>query len=722
MDTFTSRSKSRSTDPVLDASMVRREDHRLVTGKGCFVADVKLDKPLHIEFARSPLASGAIRDIAFEEAANQATVVGVFTGKDVADLGALSVNPVLAPTRTVHYPVLACKNILAVGQPIAAIVAETPADALAAAEYVSVDIEGIEERNADAVASGSDLIFQNQWQQGDPDTAFQQAAHIVDVELRHPRLAPSPMENRAIAIQFDRNAKSAKIWLSTQTPHRARKELAKIRGIEARRLRVIAPDVGGAFGLKASLYPEEVFAVWTAFKLERSVRWNATRSDDLLSASHGRGLATKASLALGPEGKFLALRAEITAPVGCWLTNSSAVPAWNAGRILPGPYNVGSFAVQTSAYATNTAPVGIYRGAGRPEAALLMERLVDEAARKLGADPVTLRRQNLLKPQQLPCKRATGIELDSGDYPAVLDLVAPKAGFAALKSEIQQRRTNGEIVGLGIAYFVEPCGTGWESATVQLNTNKTVTVKAGGSSQGHGRETAYAQIAARELSIDADMVTVELGDTDKCPAGIGALASRSTAIGGSAVVAAARLVMDQAKENQNQSSAIEATVKYEAEAEAWGYGCYLAQISIDRETGDLDIENMRCVDDAGNLINPAMVEGQLHGGIAQGVGEATMEHIVYDGEGQLVTGSLMDYALPRASDMPPIELDHVCTPTDANLLGAKGVGEAGTIGTPAAIYNAVADALAPLGVTPPDMPFTANAIWTALQNASLETE
>jgi len=704
-------------------SLHRREDARLVTGQGTFVADVPLENPLHISFVRSPLANAAIAGCDLSAALAIPGVHAAFAGPDVAHLGNLSVNRVLddAPDRV--FPVLAAGEASAVGQPIAAVLADTAATAEDACEQIEIDLAAAASPLViEADASASTPLFSHRWQQGDCNTAFANAAFSVSIGIRHPYVAPSPMETRSVVVAYHPEDATAVVYLSTQTPHRARQELARILDIDAARLQVISPDVGGAFGMKASLYPEEVFAVWAAFHLQRSVRWQASRNEDMSSASQGRGLVTRGTLALDADGRFTALTADVVAPVGCWMTTSCQVPAWNAARILPGPYDISAFDLHTRGVATNTAPVGIYRGAGRPEAAMLMERLVEAAARASGIDAMELRRRNLIPRHRLPLRRATGVVLDSGNYHGALERTLALAGYDDAIADIKQRRQNGEIAGLGACFFVEPCGTGWESAAIRLDPDGNVTVRTGGSTQGHGRETAFAQIAADALGCAVGRVSVTCGDTAQCPPGIGALASRSTAIGGSAVLAAAREVLQRAGGTLTPATTVKASVRYEASGEAWGYGCYLAQVAIDRDTGKLTVERMVCVDDAGTLVNPQLAEGQVIGGIAQGIGEATLERLVYDDTGQLLTGSMMDYGLPRADDMPPLTLEHVQTPSPANLLGAKGIGEAGTIGAPAAICNAAADALESLGVTSIPLPLTAHAIWQAMQEAQTESD
>ncbi|WP_425043376.1 xanthine dehydrogenase family protein molybdopterin-binding subunit [Primorskyibacter sp. S87] len=685
----------------------RREDPALLSGHGRFADDVSLTDQLHVSFVRSQIPSGRINGMDIEDAVATSGVIAVHSCADVAGLGSLSVNPVLPIRRLPDFPILAEDKVLAIGQPIAAVLATSPAAAQDAAELVYPDIEETEFE--------ATVIAEQTWHSGDFQTAFEQATTVVECEITHPRLAPSPMEPRSIAVAYDAISDRVTVWHSTQTPHRSRSELAEILGVDADRIRVIAQDVGGAFGMKASLYPEEVFAVWAAFQHKRSIKWTATRSEEFLSATHGRGVCSRGRLAIDANGRFLALSAEITAPLGAWLPNSGLITAWNAARVLPCGYRVAALDISTVAQQFNLAPTGIYRGAGRPEANCLMERLVDKAARARALDPVEIRRRNLLTTTDLPHETGTGNILDSGDYACALDILCDKAGYADLLADRDRRRTAGELVGIGLGFYVEPSGSGWESATVTLNGNGRVTVSSGSSSQGHGRETAYAQIAADTLDIELDAVEVRLADTAVTPEGIGALASRSTAIGGSAVLEACREIA--ARREAGAPFPITAQNRYANTGQAWGYGAYLALMSIDRETGAPNLERMTCVDDTGRLLNPMLVEGQILGGIAQGLGEALTERVVYDGDGQLLTGSFMDYAMPRAADMPPVDIYKFETPSPMNTLGAKGVGEAGTIGAPAAILNAAIDALSPLGVTDLQMPLTSQMLWHTMQDA-----
>ena len=743
----------------LGQPLKRREDERLLRGTGCYTDDVALEDALRLVFLRSPFPHGSILALDCEDARNLPGVTAVFTGADLAGLGGLPVNALLDEVETPPYPILARDRVMAVGEPVAAVVADSLDTAQDATELLFLDVEEQAALTTIEGSSSGPALFEEvpgnralsqSWRQGDVEEAFASAETVVEASVQHSRLAPTAMEPRSAAASWDGEKKRLTVWLSSQTPHRARKDLASIIGLDPARIRVIAPDVGGAFGMKASLYPEDILVAWTAWQLKRPVRWAATRGEDLLAGTHGRGAKTEGKLALDKEGRFLALKASVDAPLGHWLPHSAAVPAWNAGRILPGPYAIDTAEVEVAGYLTNTAPVGIYRGAGRPEAAALMERLVDEAARTTGLDPIEIRRRNLRPAASLPHRGPTGATLDSGDYHACLERLCETSDYAELRRRQEERRQEGEICGIGLACYVEPCGQGWESARVILAPDGSITAATGTSSQGHGRDTAFAQIVASVLGVEVADIAILHGDTETAPKGIGALASRSTAIGGSALLRAAEELRDEARTiaagllgtgeemlmPTGSGFALEAApqrhatwakiagteglqkdVVYSVEGEAWGYGAYLASVSIDRDTGVLSVDRIYCVDDAGTIVNPMMVEGQILGGIAQGLGEALMEQIVYDGNGQLLTGSLTDYAVPRAADMPPVTLEKMVTPSPFNALGAKGVGEAGTIGTPAAILNAALDALAPFGATRLDMPLTSEKIWRAINAA-----
>lgn len=688
-------------------SVPSQEGTALLRGTGQFTADVPLENPLVLHLLRSPVALGRVGALDISAALQVPGVHAVHIGADVAGLGTLPVNPVLEMARQPDFPILAQDCVLAIGQPVAAILAQNANAAADAAELIDIDYDDAPDRVWDPLA-------QKHWQAGDVAAVFAAAAHVVSVRVQHAILAPSPMETRGIAVQYHEGTDSVTLWQSTQTPHRTRAVLANILGISPDRIRVIAPDVGGAFGMKGSVYPEEVLAVWAALHHRRNLRWIATRSEDFLSASHGRGLTSAGQLALGADGRFLGLTAQIDAPLGYWLPNSGLIPAWNAARVLPGGYDIDVVDITTTARLTQRPPMGLYRGAGRPEANILMERLVEKAARVTGLDPFDLRRRNLRR--QLPARTATGNMLDSGDYPALLEMLRDKGGWDAALARRDACRAQGRLAGVGMAFYVEPSGEGWESARVTSGVDGRAEVASGSSAQGQWRATAFAQIAADALGLCLGAITVRCGDTGTCPEGIGALASRSTPIGGSAVLAACRAV--KARRDSGEAGEITEEIRYETDGQAWGYGAFLAELDVDGDTGAVTVSRMVSVDDTGVVINPALVRGQIIGGAAQGLGEALMERLVFDEDGQLLTGSFMDYALPRAADMPPVEVYSRQTASPLNLLGAKGVGEAGTIGAPAAILNAALDALGPVGVRDLTMPLTPSRVWAAIRNAN----
>lgn len=672
----------------LGAPLPRVEDERLLRGEGRFVADLAPAGTLHAAFARAAEGPARLVRIDVTAAAAMPGVRLILTGADTAGLGRAAVNPLAENLDPGVWPILARNRIAAAGQAVALVVADTPALAQDAVEAIGVEVEP----GDDAPTPG----FAQTWTTGDVEAAFASAAKIVRVALAYPRVAPMALEPRAVLAA--RHEGKLTVHLSTQTPHRARADLAAILGLGESAIRVVAPDVGGAFGGKASLVPEEAAVALAATKLDKPVLWVATRSEEFVAGPHGRALQVEGELALAADGRFLGLRAKADADLGHWLTYSAAVPARNAVRILPGPYRVGAVELAIRGRRTARPAVGIYRGAGRPEAAMLMERLVEKAARALGADPVALRRANFLP---------AGAFRDAADFAGLLD-----AARRALP------HSPGRLRGAGIALYVEPCGQGAESAVLRHDGGGRFTLSTGATAQGQGRETAYAQIVADALDVPPGAVTVIHGDTAATPAGVGALASRSTAIGGSAVLEAAeRLRALSAPGGWAVSGPCEVAVRYEAPDEAWASGAVAATVAIDPETGVPHVERIAWIDDAGTVVNPVLVEGQLRGGLAQGLGEALLEGLVYDARGQLLTGSLMDYAVPRARDIPEVALESRPTRSRNNKLGAKGVGEAGCIGVPAAIANAILDALAPLGVADLDMPMTPAKIWQAIRAA-----
>ena len=707
---------------------LRVEDRALLTGRGRFTDDIRIEGCLHAAFVRSPEAHGRIARIETAEAAALPGVAAIFTGADLASLGPTSVNPLMPEIRPLPPAALAMDVVTSVGVPVALVVAETAAAATDAAESVRVEIEPLP---ADTAPGGTEAVRAREtWRTPAPDT--RNAAARASVSLRQPLLAPAALEPRGLVADAASEPGRLIVWLGSQSPHRARAELAAVLGLDADRVRVVAPDVGGAFGMKASLYPEDIAVAFAARSLGRCVKWIATRSEDFLAATQGRGQTIEASLSAGADGALLHLDATVRAPLGSWMPYSAVVPARNAGRILPGPYKVASAGIEAAGVETRGAAVGIYRGAGRPEAALAMELLIDRLAEALDLPPEEVRRRNFVAAADMPWTTPTGQRLDSGDYRAAYD----RAAALMSAPRASEPEADGLLRGSATVAYIEPSGLGWETARLTLDPDGSIVAATGSTAQGQGRTTAVQQIVGDRLGVEPQAVTVIHGDSRAPATAIGALASRSTPIGGSALVEACESLRQQAKKRlgrqigdrpdwpaiAQETGGFVAEVTYTADGEAWGYGAVGCAVAIDPETGVLTVERLVWVDDAGIVINPMLAKGQLLGGIAQGIGEAVLERIVYDDDGQLLTGSFMDYGIPRAADMPPVTLERMETPSPANLLGAKGIGEAGTIGAPAAIACAVMDALRPLGVKHLDMPYTPAHIWQAIRDAEAGAE
>lgn len=707
---------------------VRVEDAPVLTGQARFIADIAPPNCLHAVFLRSPVASATMSRVDASAAAASPGVHLVLTGESIGIRDGLSVKPVFANMRPIVRAILSSGSVAAVGEAVALIVAETEFAARDAAERIEVEYAPEPALPNTHEARGGrpifpdwpdNVAFERRWTHGDCAAAFAAAKHVVGTSLDMSRVAAVALEPRGAVADWDAAAKMLTVWLPTQTPHRARAELARLLGLSAENVRVINPCVGGAFGAKASIYPEDVLVAIAAMQLRRPVRWIATRNEDFVATSHGRGARFDAEAAVDARGRFLGLRANVVFPLGFWAPYSAVVPAWNTGRILPGPYRVANIDVLVSGVVTNTAPVGIFRGAGRPEAALIMERLMDEVARVVQRDPADVRRDNLIETAAFPYTTPTGEVLDSGNYECLLDRALDLSGYRQLRMEQARQSADRELVGVGICLYVEPCGRGWESARVSREPNGRILVACGTTAQGQGHQTTFAQIAAACLQVPMSQVDVIEGDTSLTPEGVGALASRSVAIGGSAVRAAAEQLRNKLWTSAAaDTERVVASVVYTAPAEAWGSGCCIAVVGIDPDTGTLTVRRLFCVDDCGVVINPTLFNGQLVGGLAQGIGQALCERLVYDEEGQLLTGSLMDYAVPRADEMPPIDIHSIATATTANLLGAKGIGEAGCIAAPAAILNAAHDALRGSATTRLSLPLTSESIWRALQGAA----
>lgn len=693
----------------------RREDAALLQGRGRFVGDLAPQGVLQALFVRSPYAHARIARIATTAAAASAGVAAVLTAADFAGVRLPRVNSLVPGIRLVEGDLLSVTRIRAVGEPVALIVAADIAQAEAAAALLEVEFEDLPPvlpfSNGAATAQTQDAeVAQVEFAAG----SLPRVAPTATVTIDMPRVSPAPMEPRAALVEWDAPEGRMTAWLSTQTPSRAREDLALCLGLPIDNVRVVAPDVGGAFGGKASIFPEDLLIAHAARRLGRPVRWQSTRSEDLQYGTHGRGSRSRGAIWIDATQKVVAVDAAFEFSLGHWLPYSAGAPLRNAHRIVPGPYRVEHQQAQARAAMSNTAAVNIYRGAGRPEAAVLMERLVDAAAAAAGVDPLELRIRSVWPRDALPATLPNGSVLDRCDLPGLLAQVSDAFQYAVRRAEQARRRADGELVGIGIGLYVEPCGSGWESARITCTAPGRYTLTTGATSQGQGRETAFSVIAAEGLECDATQVEVIHGDTAACPAGIGALASRSTAIGGSAVLEAARQLRAELAAGATLPHTVE--VIHHASNEAWASGCVMCQVTVDADTGELAIEHVEWVDDAGRVIDPVLVRGQMMGGMAQGIGQVLMERIVYDEQGQLVTGSFMDYAIPRADDMPrSVRFHSRATPSAANPLGAKGVGEAGCIGVPAALLNAAYDALRNRPGLQLDFPLTPDKLWRALR-------
>jgi aerobic carbon-monoxide dehydrogenase large subunit len=685
----------------------RREDARLLRGQGLYVHDVSLPGMLYAAFVRSPVARGRIARMG----TTCEGVVAVLSANDLGKHAMPPVNPLLPVQRDYDFPVLPLHEVSYAGQPLAVVLAHSRDAARQAVDVLQAKLV-IEEAPSDEK--------QEPWASIEWGKASAPQGTTVNAEIHSPRLQAMSLEPRAAVIAWDEVAQQLTSWLPTQTPSRAQADLAKCLGLDQDKVRVIAPDVGGAFGAKASLCIEDFALALAARHTKCAVNWQSSRSEEFLSGMHGRGSQLQGSLTVDAQGKFLALDAQVQMRLGAWLPYSVMMPLRNATRILPGPYRVAQVHVSGHATGSHTAPVNIYRGAGRPEAALLMETLVDIAARALQIDPVDLRVRNLIAAHEMPHTTPSGEVLDSGDYVRALAYACDSLGYEAVRKKQAQQRLAGEVVGIGVAMYIEPCGQGWEAARVTLHANSKITVASGSPAQGQGHASSFAKIAFDTLSphipCKLDEIEVLLGDTQLCPEGIGALASRSIAIGGSAIVQACEQLLTRVRAGEQAPLVEEA--RFTAN-EAWSYGCVIACVAIDRDTGELAIERIVWADDAGRIISPQLAKGQLIGGLAQGLGQAMMECIRYDAQGQLLTGSLMDYAVPRASDMPgSIQIESFATPSPNNLLGAKGVGEAGCIGVPAALMNAARDALSPWGEQQLSFPLNPEQLWRCMTKES----
>jgi carbon-monoxide dehydrogenase large subunit len=715
--------------PWIGRHLARSEDERFVKGEAVYVDDMKQPHMLHAAFVRSMYAHGRIVEVDVTAARELHGVHAVLTAADLEQL--VDPFPVVkigdADVVPVMHPVLATDRVRYVGQPIAVVIADSAEHAVDAAEYVMVEIEElpplIEPRDAETASALHDSVSDNvllRWRrsEGDVEGAFADAHAIVRLRVRLPRLVAAPIEARAVLASHDRESDLLTLWLSAQDAHRQLAGLSTVLRRPPDRLRVVVPDVGGAFGSKGVPQAETAAVALAALLVGRPVKWTESRTESTLAVYQGRGADVDAELALAADGRMLGLRARYLGDLGAYLYSTTLVAPQTAGMLLTGCYAIRAADVEVVGVCTTKVPTGPYRGAGRPEAALVIERLVDLAAVELGIDRIELRRRNVIRPDAFPYVTPLGFTYDSGDYEGALDAALELADYAALLGDQRRAREEGRLAGIGVALYVERVGPGWETAAVRLEVDGRVVVWTGSSPHGQGHETTFAQIAADELGVDPADVEVRWGDTFEIPEGTGTFASRSVTVGGSALLLACRELTQRL--DAGERAPLRADARFELPGPVFSFGCYIASVEIDRRTGEVEIGRIVAVDDCGRVINPLLAEGQVVGATVQAVGECLFEQVGYDADGQPLAINFHEYHLPTAQSVPPIVGALRETPSPWNPLGAKGVGEGGSIGTPAAVASAVADALGPLGIHHVDLPFTPSRIWEAISAADVE--
>ncbi|WP_319796975.1 xanthine dehydrogenase family protein molybdopterin-binding subunit [Nitrobacter sp.] len=772
----------------IGARALRKEDKRFITGRGRYVDDIRLHGMTYAAFVRSPYAHAKVSAIDTAPALAMPGVVAVLTGKELVDdkIGNLICGWMIhsrdgSPMKMGAWPAMAPETVRFVGQAVAVVIAETRNQARDAAEAVVVTYEELPAvvDMREAVASGApqlhpeapgNVIFD--WTLGDEaatDAAFKAAANVVSLDITNNRLAPNAIEPRAAIAEYDPAEEHFTLYTTSQNPHVARLVLSAFYNIaQEHKLRVIAPDVGGGFGSKIFIYPEEMVALWAAKKTGRPVKWTADRTESFLTDAHGRDHLTRAEMAFDKDNRITGLRVKTHANLGAYMSLfSSSVPTYLYATLLSGQYDIPNIFAEVISVYTNTAPVDAYRGAGRPEASFVVERLMETAARQLKVDPTELRRKNFIT--QFPHQTPVIMAYDIGDFNASLDAAMKAIDYAGFAARKAKAKSEGRLRGIGVSCYIEACGIApskavgslgagvglWESAEVRVNPVGTIEVLTGSHSHGQGHETAFAQVVAGRLGISIDQVQIVHGDTDKVQFGMGTYGSRSAAVGLSAIVKAMEKVEAKAKkivahqleasENDivieegqfkvtgtdkaialpmvalaaytahNLPDGMEPGLKESAFYDPTNFtfpaGAYICEVEVDADTGKTSFVNFVAADDFGRLINPMIVEGQVHGGLAQGIGQALLEHAVYDENGQLLTASFMDYAMPRAEDLPSFNIQHTMTECPGNPLGVKGCGEAGAIGASAAVINAITDAI---GNNDLAMPASPDRVWHAI--------
>jgi carbon-monoxide dehydrogenase large subunit len=777
----------------IGASVRRKEDRRFITGQGRYTDDLNRPGQAYAFFVRSPHAHATIRSIDATAAKAMPGVVAVLTGDDMAadKIGGLICGWMIhskdgSPMKAGPHPSLAQGKVRYVGDHVAVVIAESVAQARDAAEAVAVDYDVLPAIADTAEAQTSPVQVHEvapdntvyRWHLGDKaavDAAFAQAKHVTKLDLVNNRLVPNPIEPRSAVGEYEAGEEAYTLYTTSQNPHVARLVLSAFIGIAPEhKLRVIAPDVGGGFGSKIFIYAEETVCVWAAKKVGRPVKWTSDRTEAFLCDAHGRDHVTHAEMALAEDGKILALRVATIANLGAYLsTFSTSVPTYLYAPLLSGQYDIPAIYCEVDGVYTNTAPVDAYRGAGRPEATFVIERLVEVAAREIGQDPVRFRRRNYIK--KFPHETPVIMTYDVGDYGASLNKALELADHKNFPKRKRESARKGKLRGIGISSYIEACGIApsaavgslgagvglWESAEVRVNPTGSVEVLTGSHSHGQGHETTFAQLVSDRLGVPIDTVSIVHGDTDKVQFGMGTYGSRSGAVGMSAVAKALDKVIAKGKKvaayvleasegdiefkdgkfsvagtdrslefgacalqayiahkfsGQELEPGLKEGAFYDPTNFTFPAGVHICELEVDPDTGITKIERWTAVDDFGVIINPMIVEGQVHGGIAQGVGQALLEGTIYDKSGQLVTASFMDYCMPRAVDLPSFEVGMTTTPCPSNPLGIKGCGEAGAIASPAAVINALTDALGHEDIA---MPATPQAVWRAAQKARM---
>ena len=779
-----------STTSPFGASIKRREDPRLISGLGTYVDDIKMVGMLHLALVRSPYAHANIVSVDTSAAKAAEGVVAVYTGEELADqLGSLICGWVVPDTKEVPHPPLAIGKVRCVGDAVAAVVATDPSIAVDAAALVDVDYEPLdavanaEEATKDGAPLVHDEVTNNkgfEWEVGggDVDQAASESEVRVSQRIVNQRLIPNSMEGRAVITDYNPGTNHVTLWTSSQIPHLVRLLLALVTGHPEHQIRVISPDVGGGFGSKLYLYAEEVIAFVIAKDLAKPIKWIEGRQENYLATTHGRDHIGDWEITGNRDGTITGLQGTVYANMGAYLsTFAPAIPTYLFGLMLVGPYTIPNIRCKVIGVFTHTTPVDAYRGAGRPEATYVVERMLDLFAAEIGMDPVEVRRKNLIPAFSDGYDVPTGVSYDSGNYEAALDMALGMIGYDDFRKEQAEARKQGRYLGVGLSTYVEICGMApsavayalgaragvWESALVRVHPTGKVTVYSGASGHGQGHETTFAQVAAAEFGIPVEDVEVVESDTAQVQQGTGTFGSRSAVVGGTAIHMSATKIKDKARRiaahmleaapedvvyedgklfvqgapaeaktfqeialasywydglPEGLEPGLEATSIFDPKNFTWPFGTHICMVEVDPDTGDTKVLRYVAVDDVGNVINPMIVEGMVHGGVAQGIGQALLEEGIYDDDAQLITGSMLDYAIPKAENVPSFETARTVTPSPANPLGVKGAGETGTIAASPAVINAVVDALSPFGVRHLDMPAKSEKVWRLINQGS----